>query len=149
MAGFSYQRQVPYTREGLFDIVADVERYPDFLPGWRDARILDRHGDELTVRQTLGLAGLRWTFHTRVTLHPPRECLIETDERPFRHLFERWRFEALEERRTLVTFEADYELRDWAMRRFAALTFRHGFRQALHAFERRARARLGGPSGRY
>ena len=143
MPHFRYSREVGYPRPGLFDIVADVERYPEFMPGWVDARVVEREGDTQTVEQTLGGFGLSWTFRTRVTLTPPEECRIESRDGPFEHLFERWRFQETAPRRTLVSFEADYRLRGWHRRQLARLTFREGFRQALRAFERRADAKLG------
>lgn len=138
MPRFRYQRQVPYAAGRVFDLVADVERYPQFLPGWQQARIVARQGDVLTVEQSLGGWGFSWRFRTRATFERPTRIRIETREHPFEHLLQVWRFEPAGEDSTLVTLEADYELRDLPLRSVLAVVFDQGFRQTLDAFEARA-----------
>lgn len=143
MPEFSYERRLPYPREPVFDLVADVERYPEFLPGWRSSRIVDRSGDRLTVEQTLGGRGFQWRFRTTAALDRPAGIRIETREHPFEFLDQRWRFEAVGDHATRVTLDAAYELRGLPLRRLVALVFDEGFRRTLRAFEARARDKLG------
>lgn len=138
MPQFHYQRQVPFPAEPVFDLVADVERYPRFLPGWREARVVERRDDVLTVEQTLGGWGFSWRFRTRATLDRPWQIRIETREHPFEHLLQIWRFSPVDEVNTLVSLEADYALADLPLRGLVTAVFDRGFRQTLDAFESRA-----------
>lgn len=138
MPQFQYQRQVPFPAEAVFDLVADVERYPRFLPGWREARVVERRDDVLTVEQTLGGWGFSWRFRTRATLDRPRQIRIETREHPFEHLLQIWRFRPVDEANTLVSLEADYALASLPLHGLATAVFDRGFRQTLDAFESRA-----------
>lgn len=138
MPHFQYQRRVPYSAEPVFDLVADVESYPRFLPGWRQARITDRRDNVLTVEQTLGGWGFSWRFRTWATLDRPRQIRIETTEHPFRHLLQIWRFSPVDQAGTIISLEADYRLADLPLRGLVTAVFDRGFRQTLDAFEARA-----------
>lgn len=142
MPHFRHQRRLPYPREAVFDLVADVESYPEFLPGWREARIIERERDTLHVEQALGAMGLTFRFHTRATLKRPESILIETRDHPFRYLEQSWRFSALDERATLTVLEADYAVGDVPLRFMLTGFFDLGFKQTLQAFENRARETL-------
>lgn len=138
MPKFNYQRRVPFPAGPVFDIVADVERYPLFLPGWRRARILERHDNVFTVEQTLGGLGFSWEFRTRAVFDRPDLIRIESGEHPFRHLSQVWRFKPVDEHHTLVSLEADFALADLALRGLLTTVFERGIGQTLDAFEKRA-----------
>lgn len=144
MSRFEYERLLPYPCPAVFDLVADVERYPEFLPGCRDARILRREGDLLVVEQELGLRGWSWRFRTHARLERPHRITIRTREAPFDHLHQVWRFGEEAAERTRLSLEVDYRLRNALLRQLATGLFEEGFRRTLEAFEQRARERLGG-----
>ena len=85
--------QLPYSAEQLFDLVFDVESYPDFVPGWQSARILQRERQSLRVEQKFKAGLLTWQFDSRATFSRPTRITIESIGRPFRHLVLDWRFE--------------------------------------------------------
>lgn len=144
MPRFEFERRLAYPRAAVFDLVADVERYPEFVPGCREASILRREGDELVVEQELGMRGWSWRFRTHARLERPHRITIETREEPFEHLHEVWRFEEAADARTRVVLEVNYALRSPLLRALATGLFDDGFRRTLEAFERRARERLSG-----
>lgn len=143
MPHFHYRRRLPYPREKVFDLVADVERYPEFLPGWREVRILRREAGELLVEQQLGLRGFTFRFRTTALLERPEQIHIRTRERPFRYLEQYWRFQPADGDWTLASLEADYTLRDLPFRFMLTGLFDWGFRQTLLAFQERASDILG------
>lgn len=143
MPKFTYQRRVPFAAEPVFEIVADVERYPLFVPGWQRVRILERHDNVLTVEQTLGGWGVRWNFRTRAVLDRPEQIRIETKEHPFKHLSQLWRFKPIDDHHTLVSLEADYALADLPLRGLLTMVFDRGVGRTLDAFENRAHELLG------
>lgn len=143
MAEFSYSRRVPYQRPGVFDIVADIESYPDFLPGVREARILSGSGGRLRVEQQVGIASWTWRFRTQAVLSRPETVRITTDEAPFRHLDQVWRFHEAEAGDTAVSLVIEYKLRSAMLQRVAGVLFEDAFRRMIAAFEARVHQRLG------
>lgn len=136
------RRTLPFRREEVFDLVADVERYPEYLPGWQAARILERHGADLLVEQELGGFGIRQRFNTHARLERPVQITIEGDQAPFRRLHQTWAFDVLGERSTLVRFDVEYALRGRLLNRLVDRLCQHVFRETMEAFARRARAKL-------
>lgn len=85
---------VPYTREQMFDLVNDVERYPEFLHWCRGARIDARQGNAIEATLKIGGFGFEQSFRTRNTLQRPERIGIDLVSGPFRHLRGEWRFVA-------------------------------------------------------
>lgn len=76
----------------MFDVVADVERYPEFLPGWHEVRILRRQGLDLLVEQRLGLAGLTRTMRSLARLQRPESIVVRPVDGLTEGLSLEWRF---------------------------------------------------------
>ena len=100
---------VPYTPEQMFDLVADVEHYPEFVPGYREAKVDQRSGDILQTSQCIGLGVVNARFHSVATLNRPTCIQIRSMESPFDSLDVEWRFEPAEEG-CRVVFRADARL---------------------------------------
>lgn len=83
-------RRVANDPEQLFDLVSDIERYPDFVPGYRAAKILRREGARLEVRQTVSVLGWKSTFDSIARLDPPRALEIDASPPGFRRLHILW-----------------------------------------------------------
>ena len=148
MPQFEFQRRVPFARADVFDIVADIESYPQFVPGCRAARILCRDGNRLRVEQELGLATWSWRFCTDAVLERPSRIAIATREAPFAHLDQVWQFRAANRGGTDVSLRVDYELRSRFLGHLATRLFDEGLRRTSRAFEQRIRQRLGEPRDR-
>jgi coenzyme Q-binding protein COQ10 len=76
----------------MFDLAADIERYPEFLPHWPQASIRSRDGDVLYVRQEIDLGVRRLEFESRAVLQRPGHLHIDSASGPFRRLSIDWRF---------------------------------------------------------
>ncbi|MBB4211798.1 coenzyme Q-binding protein COQ10 [Rhodothalassium salexigens DSM 2132] len=139
MATLSLARDVTFPRDHVYDIVADVARYPDFLPGFQAVRVEGHRGHELIVRQSLGLKGLRQTFRTYATFDRPNWIRIRTTERPFRTLDQVWRFEEPKSHQTRVRLDVEYTFSDPLVKRFSERLFPFLMRQSMDAFIDRAR----------
>jgi coenzyme Q-binding protein COQ10 len=77
-------RPLPYRREQLFDLAADIESYPQFLRGWKAARIVGRDADRLRVEQMLGIGALHLKFETTATLLRPQRIDVTSRDPMFR-----------------------------------------------------------------
>ncbi len=87
------QRVLPYTPEQLFALVADIERYPEFLPWCIGARIKERQTNLVVADLIIGFKVFRERFTSRVALDPPRNIDVTYAEGPFRYLNNHWTFD--------------------------------------------------------
>ena len=143
MPSFRTTRQVRHSPIEMFNLVADVERYPEFLPLCEDLRIRRRvqsgEGIEtLVAEMSVGYKAIRETFTTRVTLDEPRlRILVEYVEGPFSYLENRWAFKP-DPAGCAVEFYISYEFKSFALRMLMGTMFERAFRKFAEAFEARA-----------
>lgn len=150
MGHYARRLIVPYAAAEMYDLAADVERYPEFLDGWRAVRVLSTDGDTRTVEQVLGFGPLKWRFRSYASGDPPRRLLIRSGEAPFRQLEIDWQLRDLEQGGAEVAFKAVCELRSSKVDRLASGLLEASFSHTVDAFERRARQLFGsrpGPAG--
>ena len=143
MPSFRTTRQVRHSPVEMFNLVADVEKYPEFLPLCEDLRIRRRaqsgEGIEtLVTEMSVGYKAIRETFTTRVTLDEPRlRILVEYVEGPFSYLENRWTFKP-DPLGCLVEFYITYEFKSFALGLLMGAVFDKAFRKFVQAFEERA-----------
>lgn len=140
------RRRLPYSPEQMFALVADVERYPEFLPWCEGLKVRSRlqEGRELVADMTIGFKPFRETFTSRVTLEKPRRIDVKYEHGPFKYLKNRWIFEPDGEGRCLVDFEVDFQFRSRLLELAIGPVFGEATHRMVSAFERRARV-LHGP----
>ncbi len=128
----------------MFALVADVERYPEFVPLCRALQVRHRvaggEGVEiLTADMTVAYKMIRETFTSRVTLDRPQLLIrVEYLDGPFSHLDNHWTFRALGERDSEVEFFIAYQFRSRTLGLLMGAMFEAAFRRFAEAFERRA-----------
>jgi len=147
MPTHSETRVLPFTADQMYDLVADVANYPEFLPWTAAARIrstTDR-GDhvEMLADLVISFKVFRETFGSRVTLWPGSKR-IETAyiDGPFRHMESEWAFRDVEGG-CEVSFEVDFEFRNRLLQGAAGMFFNEAMQRVVRAFERRAQALYG------
>jgi coenzyme Q-binding protein COQ10 len=133
------KKVLPYTPEQLFDLVADVERYPEFLPWAVAARIRSREGNVITADLMIGFKMFRERFTSRVVLDRPRRIDVSYTEGPFRYLNNHWLFEPMPGGGTCIDFFVDFEFRSAILQRLIGMLFNEAVRRMVHAFETRAK----------
>jgi len=144
MSTHNASRTLPYSCEQLFDLAADVESYPEYLPGWTNARILESTGNRLRVEQRLGLKPFMRAFVTTVVLDRPEIISIHSDDAPFRFLQIEWRFEPAGPGQCTVSLEFNYQMRVGLVERMAAVLFEQASPEIIKRFGRRAHRLYGG-----
>lgn len=92
MSRHHVSRLLPYTCDQLFALVLDIERYPEFVPGYRAARILHREAQALEVEQRAGFGPLMLTFRSRAKFTAPAHIHIHASDGPFHRLEVTWQF---------------------------------------------------------
>ena len=131
------KKVLPYTPEQLFDVVADVRRYPEFLPWCVGARVVSRTDNELVADLTIGFKLFRETFRSHVTLERTAHVHVRYLNGPFRYLNNHWRFTAVPNG-TEVDFFVDFEFRSRLLQAVIGTVFNEAVRLMVRAFERRA-----------
>src|SRR5437588_6459827 len=139
------QRVLPYTPEQLFALVADIERYPEFLPWCVGARIRERKPDLIVADLIIGFRMFRERFTSRVALDPPRRIDVAYTEGPFRYLNNHWVFEKAAGG-CRIDFFVDFEFKARLLQRVIELLFHEAVRRMVAAFEHRAEQLYGRPA---
>jgi coenzyme Q-binding protein COQ10 len=138
------QRVLPYTPEQLFALVADIERYPEFLPWCTGARIRERQPRFVVADLIIGFKMFRERFTSHVTLDPPGKIDVTYAEGPFRYLNNHWMFETAPEG-CRIDFFVDFEFKSRLMQKVIEVLFGEAVRRMVGAFEKRARELYGDP----
>ena len=143
MPSFRTKRRVAHSAQDMFDLVADVERYPEFVPLCRDLKVRGRDKEDgveiLVADMTVAYKLVRESFRSRVTLERPKlQILVEYLEGPFSHLENRWTFIPAGENACEVEFFIEYEFRSRTLGLLMGAMFDAAFRRFAAAFERRA-----------
>lgn len=144
MPSFSTKRRVRHDATQMFDLVADVDKYPQFVPLCQSLRVKSRttkgEGVEILVADmTVAYKLVRETFTSRVTLDQSNlEILVEYLSGPFSKMDNRWTFEPAGERACDVEFFIDYEFKSRMLAMLMGAMFDAAFRRFATAFEKRA-----------
>ena len=136
------RRILPYRPGQLFALVADIEKYPEFLPWCVAARIRSRNGDLVIADMVIGFRMFRERFTTRVTLKPPDRIDVSYADGPFKHLANHWVFNPHPVGCELDFF-VDFEFRSRLLDRLIGALFDEAVRRMVRAFETRAKILYG------
>ena len=144
MPRFNSRRRVNHSAPQMFDLVADVERYPEFVPLCKALRVLERNApaeecETIVADMTVSFKLVRETFRSRVTLDRPKlQVLVEYLQGPFSRMENRWSFTPTGEGTCEVEFFIDYEFRSRTLGLLMGGMFDVAFRRFAAAFETRA-----------
>ncbi len=144
MPQFSTKRRVRHSASDMFDLVADVEHYPEFVPLCRSLQVRKRTRDAegrdvITAEMSIAYKLIRETFTSRVTLDRKQlQILVEYLEGPFQRMNNRWSFHPIDEQSCEVEFFIAYEFRSRTLGMLMGAVFDAAFRRFAAAFERRA-----------
>ena len=135
---------VPYRPEQLFDLVADVAKYPQFLPWCVGARIRSQTQAEMVADLTIGFGPFREGFTSRVVLDRPHAVRVRYENGPFKYLKNQWTFSP-DPRGCKVDFFVDFEFRSRILQAAIGVVFNEAVRLMVNAFVKRARDEYGPP----
>jgi len=132
------KRVLPYTPEQLFDLVIDVEKYPDFLPWCLGCRIKKREEGLVVADMIIGFKVFREGFTSRVAHQRPGRIDVSYADGPFKYLDNHWIFNDLGDGRTEIDFFVDFEFRSRILQAAIGAVFGEAVRKMINAFEGRA-----------
>jgi coenzyme Q-binding protein COQ10 len=138
------RKVLPYSPEQMFDLVADVGKYPQFLPWCVGSRVRSQTDEELVADLTIGFGPFRESFTSRVALSRPERVRVTYENGPFRYLNNQWDFKP-NGRGTEVAFFVDFEFRSRLLQAAIGVVFHEAVRRMVNAFLKRARDVYGPP----
>ena len=132
------KRILPHTREQLFDLVSDIEKYPEFLPWCMATRVRQQTEDTSISDMVIGFKMFREKFTTKVVLRRPGRIDVSYFEGPFKYLNNHWIFEPHGNGACLIDFYVDFEFRSKILQATIGAVFNEAVRRMISAFEKRA-----------
>ncbi|WP_086619889.1 type II toxin-antitoxin system RatA family toxin [Erythrobacter tepidarius] len=138
MPGTRETRRLPYSAEQMFDLVADVGRYGEFLPWVVATRVRSNSETEMVADMVVGFKSLRESFTSRVKKDRPREIDVHYIDGPLSDLDNVWIFRALDDHTCEIDFLVEFSFKNRLFERIAGQYFDKAFRKMVEAFEKRA-----------
>ncbi len=136
-------RKLPYSCEQLFDLVAGVDKYPQFLPWCLASRITKREGDVFYADLVIGYKMVREKFTSRVTALRPDHIHVEYLSGPMKHLSNHWRFLPEKDGGCTIDFYVDFEFKNHFFQKLMGVFFDKAVARMVEAFEERAKSLYG------
>jgi coenzyme Q-binding protein COQ10 len=143
MPGIHEVVRLPYSAEQMFDLVADVGRYHEFLPWVVATRVKSDSEDEMVADMLVGFKSLREKFTSRVVKRRPDRIEVHYLDGPMKDLDNRWLFRAMPDGGCEIDFCVDFTFRNAVFEALAGQYFDRAFRKMVAAFETRADALYG------
>jgi len=143
MPRHSETKHLPYTPDQLFDLVADVARYDEFLPWVVAVRLRSSSETEAVADLVVGFNAFKERFTSRVQKERPKRICVDYIEGPLKFLHNEWRFEAAPDGGTEVHFSVDFAFKSRLFETLAGAMFDRALRRMTDAFEQRAAALYG------
>ena len=136
-------KRLPYSPEQLFDLVADVGRYDEFLPWVVAVRVRSSSATETVADLVVGFNAFKERFTSRVVKERPRKICVDYVEGPLKYLHNEWTFEPAPDGGTILCFSVDFAFRSRIFEALAGQMFDRALRRMTNAFEQRAAALYG------
>ena len=127
----------PYSHENLFNLVADIESYPHFLPWCEAARIKKRQDNIIIAELVIKYKIFRGSYVSKVTLIPPEKIIVELVDGPFKFLQNHWKFNECANG-TEIEFMLDFELKSSILESIISSEFDRYANKLMDAFLKRA-----------
>lgn len=143
MPRHSETRHLPYSPQQVFDLVADVPNYREFLPWVSAVRVRSNSDTEMVADLIVGFSALRETFTSRVKKDRPNTISVDYVDGPLKYLRNEWAFRSDGQGGTFVDFAVDFAFRSSLFERLAGQMFDRALRKMIGAFEARAAALYG------
>jgi coenzyme Q-binding protein COQ10 len=132
------RRELPHSAAQMYDLVADVRRYPEFLPWVSAIRVRSESESEVLADMIVGFKSLKETFSSRVLKTPTTQIVVDYLDGPLKHLHNQWKFEDIVSGGSIVDFSVDFSFRNAMFEAIAGQFFDSALRKMTGAFIDRA-----------
>lgn len=134
-------RTFSYPQKSLYNLVADVQAYPTFLPWCQSIKIIEQGEGYIIADLTVGHGLFRETFRSKVLLIPNEKIEVHYQQGPFKHLHNHWIFEQITDQETAVTFFIDFEFKSRILQSLMEKFFAESTNRLMTAFENKIQER--------
>ncbi len=138
MPSHSETRELPFSAEQMYELVADVRRYPEFLPWVTAIRVKSDNDFETLADMIVGFKSLRESFTSRVIKEPKRSITVDYIDGPMKHLHNEWHFRDHINDGCIVEFAVDFAFKNMIFEALAGQFFDKALRKMIDAFTLRA-----------
>jgi coenzyme Q-binding protein COQ10 len=143
MTSISRTALLPYSAEEMYDLVADVESYPQFLPWCGGTRVIARDCQQVVASIDVAYRGIRRSFSTRNRLNQGRSLEMDLLEGPFRHFHGCWRFEPIDTRGSKISLDLEFDFSNRVLALALEPVFTQIAKSLMDSFKKRAMAVYG------
>ena len=128
-----------YTTDQMYDLVADVERYCEFLPWCKESKIIDHFPQGVIAQLMISFGAWKYSYTSRVELdRHNKEISVTLVQGPFRHLYNGWKFTPQQHNGSLIEFDIDFSLRSRMFEVIVKGFFKQAVNEMVEAFKKRA-----------
>jgi len=139
MPHYAEKKILPYSAHELYDLVADVAKYPEFLPWCVGARVYNRKAGQFDADVMIGFKMFRERFTSRVTLQEDERVDVDYIKGPMKRLYNHWRFIPQGDGSCMIDFEVDFDFKNALLNQMIGGLFGEASKRMVHAFEVRAK----------
>ncbi|MDC0196256.1 type II toxin-antitoxin system RatA family toxin [Gammaproteobacteria bacterium] len=132
------RRNLPHTPEHMFNLVSDVEKYPEFLPWCVGVRVKEKTAKRISADMMIGYKMFREKFSCKVNLTFPDRIDVIYEDGPFKYLNNHWIFMKEKDGTCTVDFFVDFEFKATLLQKVIGVVFNEAVKIMVHAFEKRA-----------
>lgn len=137
------KKTLPYSTEQIFELVLDVERYPEFLPWCLSCEIIKQTDNEIFANMVIGYKVFREWFNCRVIFDRPNYIRVEYINGPLRYLSNKWDFQPSPNDGCIINFYVDFEFKNPFFQKLMGVFFNEIVKRMVKAFEDRAQQLYG------
>ena len=135
---YQEEKRFPYSKRQLFELVMDIEKYPEFLPWAKAARIIERHDNYLIADLLVNFKGVEEQYRSHVSFRKYAFIEVKQVDGPFKILHNKWEFLPSAEGGAKLAFSIEFEFRSFILRNLMGGMFKKAQHKMIEAFEKRA-----------
>ena len=139
MTYYEVERDLEYSDKKIFDLICDIEKYPDFLPWCKNSSIYNKQDNEFYSDITVGFNLVNETFTSKVIVDYPQSVISTATNGPFQTMINKWSIEPLGNNKCHVSLKIEYEFKSIILKKLIGKFFDKATEKMITAFEKRAK----------
>ena len=139
MTYYEVERDLEYSDKNIFDLICDIEKYPEFLPWCKNSNIYNKKDNEFYSDITVGFNLVNETFTSKVIFDYPQRVISTATSGPFQTMINKWSIKPLGKNKCQVSLKIEYEFKSIILKNLIGKFFEQATEKMITAFEKRAK----------
>lgn len=139
MTYYEVERDLEYSDKNIFDLICDIEKYPEFLPWCKNSNIYNKKDNEFYSDITVGFNLVNETFTSKVIVDYPQRVISTATSGPFQTMINKWSIKPLGKKKCHVSLKIEYEFKSIILKNLIGKFFEQATEKMITAFEKRAK----------